>query len=539
MSTRRARFTHPLIALAVAAAGLAYGEATTVSPAGAAPVATAASVVIETSTIFATPGDPNRCVAQTFIRVNEVARATRYDVKIDYLRANHQIGTIGMLPPYPGDTFTLTGGSKAWVVTAAPGTHQVKIGGWGSTGQGCAELLEIASGHYAVVSAAAEVPDRDYVPRSPARLVDTRPGATTVDGDDAGGGVRPAGSTLEVAVTGRGGVDADAGAVALNVTATEPAGAGYVTVYPCGTEQPNASNVNFEAGVTIANSVISKIGAGGAVCIFTSQQTHLIIDANGDYPAGSSYVATAPARMLETRAGGSTADGQQLGGGPVGAGSATIVQIAGRAGVPADAAAVVLNVTVTEPASPGYISVYPCGGDPPNSSNVNYTVGLTIANMVIAKVGDNGSVCVYAQSALHLVVDVAGYFAAGSIYTALAPRRMLDSRPGQATVDGSSRGLGTRPTGTITALRIVNRAGVPANATSVLLNVTVTGTGGAGYVTVYPCGIDPPLASNLNFVAGQTIANAVITKIGTGGDVCLFNSQPTDLLADLGGYFVS
>jgi len=296
--------------------------------------------------------------------------------------------------------------------------------------------------------------------------------------------------------------------------------------------------VNFDAGVTIANSVISKVGTGGAVCIFASQQTHIVVDVNGEYPAGSSYVATSPARVLETRTGASTADGLQQGGGPVRASSTTPVQIAGRAGIPARAAAIVLNVTVTEPAAAGYITVYPCGGDPPNASNLNYTAGLTIANMVIAKIGANGAVCVFAQSALHLVVDVGGYFAADSIYTALAPQRMLDSRPGQRTVDGSSSGVGSRPTGTITELRIVNRAGVPANATSVLLNVTVTGAGGAGYVTVYPCGIEPPLASNLNFIGGQTIANAVITKLGTGGNVCLFNSQPTDLIADLGGYFV-
>jgi len=54
---------------------------------------------------------------------------------------------------------------------------------------------------------------------------------------------------------------------------------------------------------------------------------------------------------------------------------------------------------------------------------------------------------------------------------------------------------------------------------------------------VYPCGIEPPLASNLNFTVGQTIPNAVLTKIGTNGDVCILNSQPANLIADVTGYF--
>jgi hypothetical protein len=79
--------------------------------------------------------------------------------------------------------------------------------------------------------------------------------------------------------------------------------------------------------------------------------------------------------------------------------------------------------------------------------------------------------------------------------------------------------------------------GVPAEATTAVLNVTVTEPGGAGYVTVYPCGIEAPLASNLYFVAGQTIPKAEITKIGTDGNVCTYNSQPTHLLMDVNGWF--
>jgi len=86
-------------------------------------------------------------------------------------------------------------------------------------------------------------------------------------------------------------------------------------------------------------------------------------------------------------------------------------------------------------------------------------------------------------------------------------------------------------------LTAVGRGGVSAGASTVVVNVTVTEPQAAGFVTVYPCGIDPPLASNLNFAGGQTVANAAIVKVGAGGSICLFNSQPTHLIVDVAGYF--
>jgi len=71
----------------------------------------------------------------------------------------------------------------------------------------------------------------------------------------------------------------------------------------------------------------------------------------------------------------------------------------------------------------------------------------------------------------------------------------------------------------------------------VVLNVTVTDAQAAGFVTVYPCGSDRPLASSLNYVAGSTVANAVVVKVGGGGQVCLFTQSATNLLADVTGYF--
>lgn len=379
----------------------------------------------------------------------------------------------------------------------------------------------------------------DYTPLPPARLADTRPGGTTVDGIDAGTGLRDTGTTLELQVTGRGGVPVDASAATLNVTAVDAQGNGYATVWPCGDDRPTASNLNFTTGATVPNAVLAKIGAHGEVCLFTSQPIQFVVDVNGFAPSTTSYHPLNPTRVIDTRPGQPTGDGLQQGIGAAAADSVTSVQIANRAGVPGDASAVALNVTVTEATAPGYLTVFPCGTQRPTASNVNYVTGSTVANLVVSRIGSGGNVCIYTQSTTHLVADVNGYVPAGGSFLPLQPARLLDTRPGSdhPTIDGQSAGAGLLPVGTVTTVQVAGRGGVPANAHTVVLNVTVTEPAAAGYVTAYPCGIDPPLASNLNFAVGQTVANAVIVEVGSGGSVCLTNSQPTQLITDVTGAF--
>jgi hypothetical protein len=113
--------------------------------------------------------------------------------------------------------------------------------------------------------------------------------------------------------------------------------------------------------------------------------------------------------VLETRNGENTIDHQHEGFGPFPAGNTLEVGIAGRGGVQADASAAVLNVTVTGNGQPGFLTVCPCGTPRPTESNVNYAGGQTIANAVVAKIGDNGKVCVYNSSITHIIFDINGY----------------------------------------------------------------------------------------------------------------------------------
>jgi hypothetical protein len=223
----------------------------------------------------------------------------------------------------------------------------------------------------------------------PYRLLDSR----------ASGAPRPGGSVTEVVVAGAGGVAADATTALLNVTAVDTLADGYLTVYPCGTAPPNASNVNYRAGQTIANTAIARIGAGGKVCVFTSAAAGVLVDVNAAAPPDATVVAVDPYRLLDTR----------QAGGAVAAGSVTVVHVAGAGGVPAAARTALLNVTALEATDAGYLTVFPCGTTPPNASNLNVATGDTIPNAVVARLASDGTVCVYASVVAGLLVDVDGY----------------------------------------------------------------------------------------------------------------------------------
>jgi hypothetical protein len=108
---------------------------------------------------------------------------------------------------------------------------------------------------------------------------------STIDSQFAGTGAVSSGGVVELQVAGRGGVASNASALVLNITVVEPAAAGFVTVYPCGSDIPNTSSVNFVADATVANAVASKMGAGGRVCLYSNVATNLVVDVTGYFAA--------------------------------------------------------------------------------------------------------------------------------------------------------------------------------------------------------------------------------------------------------------
>ena len=371
---------------------------------------------------------------------------------------------------------------------------------------------------------------------TPRRVLETRSGLSTADGQFAGIGRRGSATTLRLDIAGRVGIPTDAAAVAVNVTATGAPVAGFVTVVPCGVSRPSTSTLNFVAGQSVANSAIVKIGTGGEVCLYTNQATDLIVDVSGYFPPDTYIGLARPLRFVETRPGFPTDDGRYAGGGIRPPGSVLAFDVAGRSGVPADATSVVLNVTVTGARANGFATIYPCGVTRPTASNLNYIPAQSKANMVVAKVGADGQVCLFTNQAANFIVDVSGILP-DNVYTPLgAPRRILETRAGLTTVDGQFNGIGLRSSGTSTRVRVAGRAGVPANASAVILNLTATQAVSNGFATVFPKGVSRPNASNVNYPASQSIPNAVVAKIGANGDICVYAHRATHLVLDVAGY---
>jgi hypothetical protein len=375
-----------------------------------------------------------------------------------------------------------------------------------------------------------------YVPLTPARVLDTRPGGSTVDSQFAGIGRRNADSVLELLVGGRGGVPSNASAVMLNVTVEAAGGDGFATVFPCGQAVPVASNLNYVTGQTVANSVAVKLGAGGKVCLTPSTSANMIVDAAGYMPVDSPYVGLTPARLADSRPA-PTVDTLYSNTGPIPADGTLALTVVGRGGVAPTAQAAVVNVTATGPSGSGFLTVYPCGQPRPNASNVNFVAGRTVPNLVIATIGAAGQVCIYASVATDVIVDVSGFLPGGVGYVQLVPARLHDSRPA-STIDGQHVNTGRLPADTVYVLPVIGRGGIPANSTAVVLNVTAGQPGWAGFATVYPCGQPVPNASNLNFVADQTVANAVVAKVGAGGAVCIIASSTSHFIVDVSGAVV-
>ena len=236
-----------------------------------------------------------------------------------------------------------------------------------------------------------------------------------------------------------------------------------------------------------------------------------------------------------------TSDGQFDAGGALVGGATFNLTVVGRGGVPGSGVgSVALNVTVTNPTVAGYLTVWPAGADRPLASNLNFVPGQTVPNMVIVPVGANGQVSIYANSGTaDVIVDVLGWFPTGSGFTGLTPARLMDTRSDGATADGVSAGGGSLAGGSMRAVTVVGRGGVPGSGVgSVALNVTVTNPTVAGYLTVWPAGADRPLASNLNFVPGQTVPNMVIVPVGANGQVSIYaNSGTADVIVDVLGWF--
>ncbi|GGV18201.1 hypothetical protein GCM10010495_36290 [Kitasatospora herbaricolor] len=235
-------------------------------------------------------------------------------------------------------------------------------------------------------------------------------------------------------------------------------------------------------------------------------------------PAG--YVAVTPHRLEDTRV------PSMVGLNPLKPGETRSFS----AYTPSGATATVLNVTAVNATAETHLDVLPWGARPSGTSNLNVGPGRTVANLVTVPSGEFS--ITNHSGTVDVVVDLFGYYKPGATdrFTPLTPARLLDTRQGAGAKVGP---------GASVPVQIAGAAGIPADVSAVVLNVTATEPTDTGYLAVRPGGQSGrPGTSNLNFAPGQTVPNQVIVPVGPDGKVEIFNnSGGTHVIADVAGYY--
>ena len=361
---------------------------------------------------------------------------------------------------------------------------------------------------------AAPVSSASYVSLQPCRLADTRltSGYARIDG-----------LTMQIPTRGTCGIPSNATSLALTLTVDKPQTSGFLTAWPADQARPLVSNLNFNAGQIRANSSITRVDSSGAFRVFTSTASQVVVDVVGAFvPASSSaggrFVPRPPTRLFDSRNGSKLAPGASM-------------TLPLPSGVPGDAIALALNVTVTESTGAGFVTEFPAGRQMPTSSILNVDqANQTRAAAGIFPVSGNG-VALYLSGGGHIVVDLLGYFTGPSatagtdgLFTAYDPNRLLDTR----LASPLGNGVPLYPGGGL-ELATTQGGSVAYNVTSV--------DGASGYVTAFPAGTIRPATSTVNSVgAGDVVANFAITQVSNRG-LGFYSQSQTNLVADVSGWF--
>lgn len=243
-----------------------------------------------------------------------------------------------------------------------------------------------------------------------------------------------------------------------------------------------------------------------------------LVPGAGANPTPSRFTALTPTRLIDTRSGLGT-DAR-----PLGSGCTLTVD----PHAPADATAVVVNVTSVLPAINGYLTAYPCGAQRPLASIVPSVGGRIVAGTAVVPLSADGTFCVFSSTATDLVIDLTGIYqtVGGQAFQPVAPVRRFDSRGGVIL-----------PAGTVVRVQIGGTNAAPPAATGAAVTVHSTNALGPGFVTIWPCGADRPTTSILNATTGSSVTNHAQVGLDGYGGLCLFASNSMHLVLDVSGWF--
>jgi len=365
-----------------------------------------------------------------------------------------------------------------------------------------------------------------FVASPPCRLVDTRQ-SSPIQG----------GTSRDFAVPQLGGcnIPANAAAYSLNVTVVPHGPLGYLTIWPTGQQQPFVSTMNSVDGRTKANAAIVPAGNSGAVSVYVTDTTDVILDIDGYFATANQnsyqFYPVTPCRVLDTR------DSHQ----PQGLGPPSLSDMGTRdlpvltspclQGI-SNPHAYSFNVTVVpvngRPLN--YLTVWPSDQNQPYVSTLNNPTATVVANGAIVPAAvSNGNITVFAYNSTDVIMDINGYFAApgqGYSFYPAAPCRVLDTRDNNGQPFSGERTVNV----------VASACAPPSSAKAYVFNATVVPSGFLDYLTLYPDGQSRPDASTLNAYDGYITSNLAIIPT-TNGSIDSYASQLTQLILDISGYF--
>ncbi len=368
-----------------------------------------------------------------------------------------------------------------------------------------------------------------FVPVTPCRVADTRYTSIIAGGSSRDFAVPQAGC----------GIPAGARAYSLNVTVLPSGYLGFLTIWPTGQPQPNASTLNSWQGIVVANGAIVPAGTNGAVSVYVSNTSQVILDINGYFDTSTgatsySFYSATPCRVADTRGptgqfGGPSMDSSQPRAFPIPLGGCAI---------PPAARGYSLNFTVVPAGYLGFLTTWPTGQAQPVASTLNSWTGKVVANAALVPAGTNESVSVFVSNPTNVIMDINGYFgqpgSAGALsFYPVAPCRVADTRGAVSPFGGPEMGSGETRSFPIPA----STCNIPTTAAAYSMNVTVVPDGRLSYLSAWPAGSSQPVVSTLNSWDGAVVANAAIVPAGTNGAIGIYVTEPTQVILDIDGYF--
>jgi hypothetical protein len=376
--------------------------------------------------------------------------------------------------------------------------------------------------------------DLGFIPITPCRVVDTRAAVGSL-----GGPSMTAGSTRSFPLPmGACGLPAEASAYSLNVTVAPKTKLQYLSLWASGQAQPFVSTLNSLDGRIVANAAIVAAGTDGAISVYVTDATDVIIDVNGYFGPNSAsgaltFVPVTPCRVTDTRKATGT-----FGGPVLTAGSSRSFPVPSSAcSIPATATAYALNATAIPTSTLRYLTLYPTGSVLPYVSTLNSYNGQVTANAAIVPMGTNGGVTAYVTDQANLVLDINGYFTsnppAPRVFNTVTPCRVADTRNASGTFGGPIMAANSTRSFPLPA----SACNIPSSATAYALNITVVPTGELQYLTLWPDGQAKPAVSTLNSYDGQVVANAALVQGGNAGAVDVYVTDQTHVVIDIVGYF--